>query len=83
MNRSLEQIKPETIALIESQAKQAGLSIDEYLRGLIPETNGTQTPLHETASPHELASAYLEWADSHDSNIPPIPFEALRRENLY
>ena len=76
MNQSFEQIKPETIALIESQAKQAGLSVDEYLRSLIPHKNGTQTPLHETASPQELANSYLEWADSHDPGIPPIPLEA-------
>jgi hypothetical protein len=36
MNQTLAEIKPETLALIELQAKSAGVSIDEYLRGLLP-----------------------------------------------
>lgn len=83
MNTTIEQIKPETIAMIESQAKLAGLSVDDYLRSLIPHENGNERPLHETATPEELSDAYLEWAGSHDPNIPPIPLEALRRESLY
>jgi hypothetical protein len=31
-------IKPETLAIIEKQAKLFGLSADEYLRGLLPKT---------------------------------------------
>ena len=37
MNTTLEQIKPETLAIIESQAKSSGLSVDEYLRSLLPQ----------------------------------------------
>lgn len=37
MNQTLEKVRPETIALIESQAKALGLSVDEYVRGLLPE----------------------------------------------
>lgn len=36
MNTILEQIKPETLSLIETQAEHSGLSIDEYLRRLLP-----------------------------------------------
>ena len=36
MNLTLEEIKPETVALIESQAKYLELSVDEYLRRLLP-----------------------------------------------
>ena len=36
MNTTLEQIKPETLALIKAQAENSGLSIDEYLRRLLP-----------------------------------------------
>jgi hypothetical protein len=35
MNAALEQIKPETLAIIEEQAKTFGLSVDEYLRSLL------------------------------------------------
>lgn len=38
MNATIEQIKPETLAIIESQAKTFGLSVDEYLRNLLPKT---------------------------------------------
>ena len=36
MNSTLDEITPETIALIESQAKNLGLSVDDYLRRLLP-----------------------------------------------
>ena len=36
MNATLEQIRPETLTLIETQAKHLGLSVDEYLRRLLP-----------------------------------------------
>lgn len=36
MNTTLEQVKPETLAIIESNAKQFGLSVDDYLRSLLP-----------------------------------------------
>ena len=38
MNTMIEQIKPETLAIIERQAKTFGLSVDEYLRNLLPKT---------------------------------------------
>ena len=38
MNPTLEDIKPETLSLIESQAKYLGISVDEYLRRLLPAT---------------------------------------------
>ena len=87
MNQIIEKISPETIALIESQAKLAGLSVDDYLKSLIPNGNGIENdepkPLYETATPQELADAITQWAESHDSNAPAIPLESLRRENLY
>ncbi len=36
MNPTLEQIKPETLEMIETQAAKFGLSVDEYLRRLLP-----------------------------------------------
>lgn len=87
MNKSIEQISPETIALIESQAKLAGLSIDDYLKTLMPSGKGNEDledrPLHETATPQELANAISKWAKSHSSDAPAIPLESLRREDLY
>jgi hypothetical protein len=36
MNTTLEQVKPETLAIIEANAKRFGMSVDEYLRSLLP-----------------------------------------------
>lgn len=90
MSQTVEQISPETLAMIESQARLAGLSVDDYLKSLMPHGIGDgnghengQRPLYETATPKELADAITEWAESHDSNAPAIPLESLRRENLY
>ncbi len=87
MSKVADKISPETIAMIESQAKLAGLSIDDYLKSLMPNGNGKQQreerPLYETATPEERANAIREWAESHKSDAPAIPLESLRRENLY
>ena len=36
MNTTLEQVKPETLAIIEANAERFGLSVDDYLRSLLP-----------------------------------------------
>jgi hypothetical protein len=38
MNATIEQIKSETLEIIEKQANIFGLSVDEYLRSLLPKT---------------------------------------------
>ncbi|MBX3277355.1 MAG: hypothetical protein KF868_05035 [Acidobacteria bacterium] len=82
MSTILEDVKPETAAIIAAQAKERGLSVDEYLLSLLPESSsGKGRPLYETASPDELADAFAEWVKSHDPNTPVIP--DTRREALY
>lgn len=36
MNTTFEQVKPETLAIIKANAERFGLSVDEYLRSLLP-----------------------------------------------
>ncbi|CAN5616862.1 hypothetical protein BH20ACI4_BH20ACI4_05200 [soil metagenome] len=36
MNTTVEQIKPETLDLLEKQAKTFGMSVDEYLKSILP-----------------------------------------------
>ena len=38
MSANIKEIKPETLAIIERQAKFFGLSVDEYLLNLLPKT---------------------------------------------
>lgn len=80
MNQTVEQIRPETIALIEAQAKLAGLSVDEYLRSLIPKNN---VSVRETETPEERSARFLKWANSHHSPAPALLLEEISRETIY
>ena len=78
MSAPLE-IKPETAEMLAAQAKEQGLSVDDYLRSLLPPTNGhpEEKPLYETATPEKLAQAYVEY----DPNTPVVLDD--RREVIY
>jgi hypothetical protein len=82
MSTPLE-IKPETADMLAAQAKALGLSVDEYLRGLLARTSprSLEKPLYETATPNDLARAYAEWAASHDPNTPVVLDDS--REVIY
>ena len=81
-NNGTEEIKPETAQILAAQAKARGLSVDEYLRTLLPECkSGEEKPLNETASPDEFADAIIEWARSHDPNTPVVLDDS--REAIY
>jgi hypothetical protein len=41
MSSILDQIKPDTAETIAAEARVRGLSIDEYLKTLLPRSNGT------------------------------------------
>ena len=41
MSSILDQIKPDTAETIAAEARVRGLSIDEYLKSLLPRANGT------------------------------------------
>lgn len=38
MSANIKEIKPETLEILQKQAKFFGLSVDEYLRSLLPKT---------------------------------------------
>jgi hypothetical protein len=76
------EIKPETAEMLTAQAKAHGVSVDDYLRSLLPPTNGhaEEKPLYETATSEEWVSAFREWAASH----PVLPvFADDSRESIY
>ena len=60
-------IKPETAEMLAAQARFHGLSVDDYLRTLLPPSNRDfeAKPLHESATPEEWVRAFREWAASH------------------
>ncbi|MBC7795791.1 MAG: hypothetical protein H7Z37_02835 [Pyrinomonadaceae bacterium] len=80
MNRILEQIKPETITLIETQAAQSGLSIDEYLRRLLPisEQNSALKP----DSKNDEFEADIK-SFSEETENPPEHNGTYSREEIY
>ena len=82
MSSILEQIKPETAEMIIAEAKTRGLSVDDYLRTLLPQTNrGNQgTSLHQSATPEEWVRAFREWAASH-SFLSAVADDS--RESIY
>jgi len=84
MHRVLEQVKSETAEMIAAQARERGLSVDDYLRSLLPVGDGRpegKPPLYESATPEELALAYARWAAGHNPNTPVVPDD--RRESIY
>ncbi|MBK8466788.1 MAG: hypothetical protein IPL32_13240 [Chloracidobacterium sp.] len=65
MNNLLE-ITPETVTLIESYAKHAGLTVEEYLRSLLPSTEddlGLAADSSDTDFDRDM-EAFAETADA-------------------
>lgn len=76
MNATLEQIKPETIEMLEKQAAKFGLSVDDYLRRLLPQhenelalkaETSDETPVSEESADEKEAKRQksIQWITSH------------------
>jgi len=77
-------LRPEIAARLESLANAHGLSVEDYLKQLVErgsDLNDPKTPARRLSA-EEWAHQFEEWADSFPE-VPPIPDEALSRENLY
>lgn len=85
MNRIVEEISPETLLMIELQARLAGLSVDDYLKSLIPNGNGNavEKPFYETATPEEWVKAFHAWVEGHKVDAPALELEDISRETIY
>jgi hypothetical protein len=68
MNSTIEQIKPETLALIAEQAYRLNLSIDEYLRRLLP-VNDNDLSLRVDADEQEFEIDMLAFAEDTSSSL--------------
>ncbi len=77
MSATTEQIKPETIALIERQAKTFGLSVDDYLQSLLPE-NQNDLALKNDSQDNDFEADMLEFAENIETHQG-----SFSREDIY
>jgi hypothetical protein len=72
-------LAPEIEQRLRSLADSLGVSVEGYLQRVVEEKTASRIA---RMSPSEWANEFEAWADSFPE-APPIPDEALRRENLY
>ncbi|MGH9838009.1 MAG: hypothetical protein ACREEM_04420 [Blastocatellia bacterium] len=96
MNTIIEQITPETAAMLSVQAAAHGLSIDEYLRNLIrPVNDNKMAPAFSQLETDRETSAeeskqmdlaeidrILDELAEGGENLPPLPSD-FSREDIY
>jgi hypothetical protein len=63
MSAILEDVKPETAAKIADQARTRGLSVDEYLRSLLPDERDQSE--EKLLRPAAKAKLWREWIANH------------------
>ena len=81
MNSTLEQIKPETLAIIEKQAKAFGLSADEYLRSILPINEKKSAPEPNGADEAEFETDMQTFAED---NVDSSSYnDNYSREDIY
>lgn len=77
MNSILQQITSETAERLAAQARAHGLSVDEYLKTLLPDANG---------HPEQLSSAevdqILDELPEGSEHLPALP-PHFSREDIY
>ena len=73
LNRDIE-------ARLIALAQASGVSVEDFLRHIVEEKTGRSKA--QRLSPEQWMAQFEEWADSFPE-APPIPDEALGRENLY
>lgn len=73
-------LKPDIEARLIALAQASGVSVEDFLQNVVEERTGLG-PM-ERLGAEEWAAQFEEWADSFPES-PPIPDEALSRENLY
>lgn len=82
----LEQIKPETAELLVTEAEAKHLSVDEYLRSLLPHSNGAakaekENEQKEELTPQEKARRWVEFVDKYSVKVDHFVDDS--RESIY
>lgn len=80
MSTVSEYIKPETLSIIETQAKNLDLSVDEYLRRLLPK-DVQELGLKPDAIESEFEDDMIEFAEGTANLVSSNG--ALSREDIY
>jgi hypothetical protein len=75
------ELPPDVQAGLLAQAQDSGLSLEAYLEQMLLRQSKARPTLQPDAPNQEKARAFREWARNHP-HTPPLPDEALRRENL-
>lgn len=73
-------LNPDIEARLVALAHNSGVSVETFLRHVVEEKS--VRPPSRRLSAEEWNAQFEEWADSFP-DAPPIPDEALARENLY
>ncbi|NCR02019.1 MAG: DUF2281 domain-containing protein [Microcystis aeruginosa L211-101] len=75
---NIEQVIIKNLRKLPLEKQQEVLSFTE---SLIPKTS---LPLPDpTLAPEQRAAKWMSWVQSHSSNNPPLPDEALHRDTMY
>lgn len=72
-------LNPDVEARLRALANANGVSLEAFLQQIADQKSPSSA---KRLSPDEWAQKFEEWADSF-SEAPPIPDDALSRENLY
>lgn len=77
------ELKPEVEEQLEAQAKDAGLSVKDYLEKRVAEMISVPEP-QPAQTPEERVRLWEEFLKSHaDITAPPLSDEAISRESIY
>ncbi len=77
----LEQIKPETAELLAAEAEANHLSVDDYLRSLLPHANGATKAGMEELTPQEKARRWVEFVEKRSVRVSHFVDDS--RESIY
>lgn len=77
-------LPPEVETRLREEAARRGQATEEYASRILAEVVEQQPEIApRILTSQERAQAFREWAASRKVVAPPLPSEALRRENMY
>jgi hypothetical protein len=77
-------LSEEQAAAFKAQAKNLGLTVEEWLRTLAEKAATPHSIVHlQRTDPGEWFRQFRAWADSHDPNLPVLSDDAMSRESIY